>query len=172
MRSKVYIHYGCGLMAPEEWLNFDVSPTLGVYCSHTLGHLSLHDFRAALRNTFKILKPGGIFRCVLPDLEHSAREYIKTLDSGDMLASIEFLEKSTMLGVTNRPKGLKDFIRSFWGNSYHLWIWDTKSLTEELENAGFREIRNCSFNGCEDKMFQFVEERRRFENAVAIESKK
>ena len=115
--NKRYVHYGCGLTAPVQWENFDVSPTLriqkipllgrlvrqrlnaqfpenvrygniikglpvledscdGVYCSHTLEHLSLVDFRKALANTKKILKPGGIFRCVVPDLESAARKYI------------------------------------------------------------------------------------------------
>ena len=31
----------------------------GVYCSHVLEHLSLDDFRVALRNTVTILQPGG-----------------------------------------------------------------------------------------------------------------
>ncbi|MES2692496.1 MAG: methyltransferase domain-containing protein [Verrucomicrobiota bacterium] len=39
-----------------------------VYCSHTLEHLALDEFRTALRNTYAILKPGGTFRFVLPDL--------------------------------------------------------------------------------------------------------
>lgn len=213
MRSKVYIHYGCGHSAPNEWLNFDVSPTLriqktpiigtllkrklntkfppnvrygdiisglpvednscdGVYCSHTLEHLSLQDFRTALRNTYKMLRPGGIFRCVVPDLEYSAREYIKALDRGDALASIDFIETKIRLGLINRPKGLTGFITSFWGNSHHLWMWDAQSLSEELRNAGFREIRTCNFNDCEDKMFQYVEDKSRFEDALAIECKK
>ena len=90
--TKIYVQYGCGLSAPKEWTNFDVSPTLriqktpllgtilksklnttfpsnvlygdiikglpidenscdGLYCSHTLEHLSLQDFRKALINS-------------------------------------------------------------------------------------------------------------------------
>ena len=41
----------------------------GIYCSHVLEHLALKDFRTALINTYKILKPGGVFRCLVPDLE-------------------------------------------------------------------------------------------------------
>lgn len=51
----------------------------GVYCSHILEHLSLSDFRVALRNTKKILRPTGIFRLVLPDLEYSIRKYNENL---------------------------------------------------------------------------------------------
>src|SRR5215470_7850839 len=40
----------------------------GVYASHVLEHLSLADCAAALRNTFRLLRPGGVFRLVITDL--------------------------------------------------------------------------------------------------------
>jgi hypothetical protein len=144
----------------------------GVYCSHTLEHLSLNDFRTALINTYKILKVGGVFRCIVPDLEYSAREYLKSLENGNTFASIQFIGDNTLLGIKERPKGLKGLLSSFWGNSHHLWMWDKLSLTEELKNAGFSQIRLCNFNDSEDSMFKFVEEADRFEKAVAIECRK
>ena len=144
----------------------------GVYCSHTLEHLSLVDFRLALKNTLKMLKVGGIFRCVVPDLEFYARKYINSLDEGNNIASIEFLGIGTHLGVEKKPQGLEEFLRLFWGNSNHLWMWDIKSLTHELKNAGFTQIRACQFNYCEDEMFKDVEESYRFENSVTIECRK
>jgi ubiquinone/menaquinone biosynthesis C-methylase UbiE len=209
---KKYVQYGCGHTAPEEWINFDVSPTLriqktpilgallkkrlnttfrsnvkygdiikglpvednscdGLYCSHVLEHLSLQDLRIALKNSYKILKQEGIFRCVVPDLEHAARNYIEHLDKGDKSASLDFL-RNTLLGIEKRPRGLKEMITNFYGNSHHLWMWDRKSLGVELSNAGFREIRNCDFNDSPDEMFKYVEDKGRFGNAVAIECKK
>jgi SAM-dependent methyltransferase len=210
--EKIYVQYGCGLSAPKEWINFDVSPTLriqkipligsilknnlnttfpsnvrygdiikglpineisvdGIYCSHTLEHLSLQDLRRALENTFKVLKKGGIFRCVLPDLEFESRLYIKDIDDGNILASINFMNR-TLLGIKERPRGLRGLLSSFYGNSHHLWMWDYKSLAEELKQVGFTQIRACKFNDCEDEMFKYVEDRGRFENALAIECKK
>ena len=49
-----------------------------VYCSHVLEHLSLEDFRYALKNTFELLGSGGIFRLVVPDLEYSITRYIES----------------------------------------------------------------------------------------------
>jgi hypothetical protein len=210
---KVYVQYGCGLSAPKEWINYDVSPTLriqkipiigiffkrlsntvfpsnvqygdiikglpiakdkcdGVYCSHTLEHLSLQDFRIALKNTYTILKKGGLFRCIVPDLEYSAREYINMLERNEKSASIKFIGANTLLGTEKRQRGLKGFITNFWGNSHHLWMWDSKSLSEELSNAGFKQIRTCKFNDSDDEMFKYVEDLTRFENAVAIECRK
>jgi SAM-dependent methyltransferase len=141
----------------------------GVYCSHVLEHLSLNDFRKALKNTYAILKPGGIFRCVLPDLEIAAREYVKALDEGNNLASIRFIERDTMLGQKQRPTGLKQQLAFHWGNARHLWMWDHASLSFELKEAGFSNIRKCKFADSSDAMFKDVEDEGRFWHAVAIE---
>ena len=140
----------------------------GLYCSHTLEHLALDEFRIALKNSYRVLKKGGIFRCIVPDLEHIAREYITSLEKGDDLASVKFVSE-TLLGSESRPKGIKNFISSFYGNSKHLWMWDSNSMTAELKNAGFSKIRNCVFNDSSDPMFALVENKSRFVNSVAIE---
>lgn len=210
--NKQYVQYGCGLSAPDKWINFDVSPTLrlqkipligtllksrsrvvfpsnvrygdivkglpvadnscdGVYCSHTLEHLSLEDFRVSLQNTLRILKPGGIFRCVVPDLEIAAREYLQALDNGKKTASIDFLS-SVMLGQHTRARGIKNLTRAAFGNSHHLWMWDVQSLGEELKAAGFNNIRPCQFDDSKDPMFKLVEDAGRFWHAAAIECTK
>ena len=207
-----YVQYGCGLSAPKEWINFDVSPTLriqkipvlgylfkgkihtafpdnviygniikglpveenscdGIYSSHTLEHLSLYDFRLALKNTYLVLKKGASFRCVVPDLEYYTRKYLTSLETGDALASIAFVGKNTLLGVEKKPPGLRK-VFSLFSNSQHLWMWDKKSLSEELKKAGFNQIKTCKYNDSEDPMFKLVESPDRFVNAVAIECKK
>jgi len=143
----------------------------GVYCSHTLEHLSLEDFKIALANTYKILKPGGIFRCIVPDLELAARTYLQQLDEGRKDASIGFMN-NTLLGLKQRPRGAKQQAEALLGNAHHLWMWDRHSLSQALEQAGFHSIRTCQFNDCEDPMFHLVEDKDRFNEAVALECKK
>lgn len=140
----------------------------GVFCSHVLEHLSLADFRVALVNTRRIMKPGGLFRCVLPDLEWSARRYVKAMDNGEVDASLRFMS-ATLLGLTERPRGLKGLALSFWGNSHHLWMWDRLSLAEELRKAGFNNVRACAFNDSADPLFKLVESEDRFRLAIAFE---
>jgi SAM-dependent methyltransferase len=144
----------------------------GVFCSHTLEHLALQDFRTALQNTYKILKPGGIFRCIVPDLEFAARTYIAGLDNNDDSAAPRFIGHHTLLGIANRPKGMKGLVVSFFGNSHHLWMWDYLSLAAELTKAGFTGIRACRYHDSEDPLFNLVESADRFENAVAIECRR
>ena len=141
----------------------------GVYCSHVLEHLSLDDFRLALKNTYRILRKDGIFRCVVPDLERCARSYVKALDNGEENASIRFVGVNTLLGIEQRPRSFAGKLRTAFGNSHHLWMWDQYSLANELKKAGFRNIRRCQFNDSLEPMFKKVESADRFEGAVAME---
>lgn len=208
--EKLYVQYGCGLSAPAEWENFDISPTLriqkipilgslirnklntvfpknvrygdiikglplqhnscdGIFCSHTLEHLSFNDCKTAIKNTYDLLKPGGIFRCVVPDLESSARTYVEKLDKGDIDSGNQFI-RETLLGIEKRPKGFKNFLISYFGNSHHLWMWDKLTLENELKLAGFSSVRLCSYNDSKDVKFAFVEDDGRFFRSVAFEA--
>ncbi len=140
----------------------------GVYCSHILEHLSLNDFRVALRNTKEILRPSGIFRLVLPDLEYLAKRYI---DNPSNEAALEFM-KETALGHESRARGIKGLISLWFGNSQHLWMWDYRSIKFELENAGFGNVRKASFGDSPDPMFGIVEENGRWENCLGVECRK
>jgi hypothetical protein len=142
----------------------------GVYASHVLEHLSLTDFYAALRNTRVLMRPGAIFRLLVPDLEWSAREYVRRLDAGDGNASQLFLE-DICLGQKDRVRGFRALVYNSLATSTHAWMWDSLSLAKALEEHGFRAIRKCSFGDCEDPMFAFVEDARRFEHAATMEAR-
>ncbi len=137
----------------------------GLYCSHVLEHLAYSDLQMALKNSYQILKFGGIFRLVLPDLECEVRKY---LESSDINAANKFM-KETGLGYEFRLRGLRGMLLGLLGNSQHLWMWDYKSLTAELEKVGFTKIRRASFNDSIDQMFESVEVKERWQDALGIE---
>jgi hypothetical protein len=144
----------------------------GVYASHVLEHLSLEDFGLALHDTFRILKPGGIFRLVVPDLEIRARRYLTMIENGDGRANA-WLMRVCHLGMEKRPRGLRGLARALFGHSAHLWMWDRQSMTEALRQAGF-----VKFNDSADPAFLAVEDKSRFSDATvgadecAIEARK
>lgn len=70
----------------------------GIYCSHVLEHLDRTSVVKALANTFALLKPGGTFRLVVPDLGWRARKFIEDHERGEAGAADEFM-KTTYLGV-------------------------------------------------------------------------
>jgi len=47
---------------------------------HVFEHLYLSEGKAFAREIFRVLKPGGIFRISVPDLERIAREYLEYLE--------------------------------------------------------------------------------------------
>ncbi|MCG6134893.1 MAG: methyltransferase [Nostoc sp. LLA-1] len=209
----MYVQYGCGMSAPKEWMNFDVSPNLvlerlpilglfyvgkkatyeglvrkrfpenvhygdivkglpvhsdscsGVYAAHVLEHLSLYDFKTALKNTFSILKKDGVFRFIVPDLEVLVHQYI---ESQDPISAIKFIE-ATLMGTITKDKGLKSLIKAVLGNSNHLWMWDFNSLKYELETVGFVNVRKATYHDSHDMMFRFVEHEEAFVDALCVE---
>jgi predicted SAM-dependent methyltransferase len=209
--DSLYVQYGCGLCAPETWLNFDASPSLriqripligrflarnrpqypanvrygdiirglpvpdrscaGVYASHVLEHLALEDFRLALANTMRLLRPGGIFRLVVPDLEAGARAYIEELQKTPHEAGKNWV-RSLQMADEKRATSTIGRIQESIGNLRHRWMWDYAGLSHELEEAGYQRIRRCQFGDCEDSRFRDVEDPGRFENAVAIECRR
>ncbi|MDP9046836.1 MAG: methyltransferase domain-containing protein [Bacteroidota bacterium] len=142
----------------------------GIYCSHILEHLAYSDFIIALKNTYILLKPGGIFRGVVPDLKSAVMNYIEEYEKTE--APANELMRNTMLGIEDRPKTLSSNFKSMYGNSKHLWMWDYKSLAFELKKAGFINIRQCQFGDSADPAFNSVEEEGRFLQAVAFECQK
>ena len=76
-----------------------------VYHSHVLEHFTVDDGRALVEECYRVLKPGGILRVVVPDLERMARVYLEELQNamnGDELAAdnrdwmtIEFIDQAS-----------------------------------------------------------------------------
>jgi hypothetical protein len=77
--------------------------------------------------------------------------------------------KETSLGKEKRSHGLKGFISEWFGNSQHLWMWDYFSISQELKNTGFVNIRRAEFGDSTDPMFNEVEEKDRWLNCLSIE---
>jgi hypothetical protein len=136
-----------------------------VYCSHVLEHLSLADLRTALRNCRRMLQEGGVFRLVLPDVEYMIEQYRNDVSEQ---AAIRLMEH-TLLGCPKRDRGLRGFVRSWLGNSRHLWMWDYKSLAAELRDAGFHNVRRAAYNDSLHEAFRLVEQADRWANELGIE---
>jgi hypothetical protein len=155
------VRYGdivAGLPVPEHSVEL-------LYCSHVLEHLSLADLRTALRNCRRVLQSGGIFRLVLPDLEFLTSEYVSDPSPA---AAIRFMQ-GTILGLETRPRGMPAMLRTWLGNSQHLWMWDFKGLAAELESVGFGSIHRASYNDSPVAAFRQVETADRWMNCLGIE---
>lgn len=132
-----------------------------VYASHGLEHLSYSDFWVALRNTHRMLRGGGLFRLIVPDLETRSLRYLEMLKQGEVEANSWFMRVSS-IGAESRPRGPLAMLRSALGSGHHLWMWDEVSMAAALRKTSFVDIRRCQFNDGEDAAFRLVEDPGRF----------
>lgn len=144
----------------------------GIFCSHVLEHLSFDDSQIALKNTFKILKRGGRFRLIVPNLNFYVKEYVNNLALDlkiENTPAFKFNLETCFGRKASRISIWKRLIEAF-GNSYHLWMWDEASLVLALQNAGFTKINKFVQNDCKDLIFLAPERSYQFVNdAIAIE---
>lgn len=80
---------------------FDSGTVAVVYSSHVLEHINHAGAPSFLKEAARVLRPGGIIRIVVPDLEASAREYIEALNAvrrdGASSDSVARYELATLL---------------------------------------------------------------------------
>jgi SAM-dependent methyltransferase len=95
------VNIGCGPLVRPGWINLDRqkhSPDVtpydirrglpfgdgqvdACYTSHMVEHLSAPEAKQFLTECFRVLKPGGIIRVVVPDLESIAKGYLDALQA-------------------------------------------------------------------------------------------
>jgi predicted SAM-dependent methyltransferase len=104
-----------------------------LYSSHMLEHLDRYEADLFLKEVFRILRPNGIIRIAVPDIEKKVDQYIESGNSDD------FIESTYM--CVPRPRTLSQRIRLLLvGTRHHQWMYSGKSLSKLLQNHGFVDI--------------------------------
>jgi predicted SAM-dependent methyltransferase len=113
MQKVNYLNVGCGSKFHPAWTNVDMASTSphvevhnlihgfpyaddrfdAVYHSQVLEHIPKDKAAGFLRECLRVLKPGGVLRVVVPDLENIAIEYLRHLK--------ENLEQPTAVSAAN-----------------------------------------------------------------------
>jgi hypothetical protein len=124
-----------------------------LYCDQVLEHLAREDVFAALKECRRLLSPEGVFRLFVPDLKAIATSYVQ----GGESISAEWFMETIGLGFTSRPRTLGQRLREYMGNSRHLWAWDTQSLINALNIAGFSKVRQVQYRDSGDPLFDELE---------------
>lgn len=149
------LNIGCGDVYHEDWINVDLIANLpyvlkcnlknglpfndeyfdACYSAHVLEHLNEEEGIFFIREQSRVLKPGGIIRVVVPDLERICRNYIcflEKLKKGDQ--SVEYRYDFTMFELFDQfsreksggnykrfipPKKMDDqvFVQQRWGKN-------------------------------------------------------
>ena len=147
------LNLGCGPIAPLGWINCDIQPGPGVDLVadvrsglplpvdsldyivgiHVLPEIPFCDQARTLAELRRLLRPGGVLRLSLPDMDLAIRAYL----SGD----IDYF----LIGddVTQSLAGKMIVQLTWYGRSRCLFTWDfTREL---LAHAGFGNITRCAY---------------------------
>jgi predicted SAM-dependent methyltransferase len=136
------LHLGCGKRRFPGYVHVDIRQEINpeviddvfklekfendsaeiIYNSHVLEHVDRQGSYEALKRWYDVLKPGGILRVSVPDMEAVFEHYVYHRD-------------------------LKILYAFLWGSQkyekydYHYHGWDFKTLKEAMEMTGFKDVQ-------------------------------
>lgn len=150
-RSPLRLHLGCGPYPKPGWVNIDLSghpvdlrwnlerplpfkpgSVDAIFHEHLLEHLPLSTGLEFLRANYRLLRPGGVLRVVVPD----AGAYLESYGSGGdgLLRELR----------SDRPTKMLAINELFYMYT-HVAMFDAETLTLFLRAAGFDHVERMDF---------------------------
>ena len=150
-----YLDVGCGLNTHSSFVNLDYhwTPAVdvcwniltkkypfdndhfeGIYTEHCLEHITMQQCENNLREFYRMLKPGGTVRIIVPDGELYLDLYHRKKEN----EKVEMPYEHGYLSPMHRINGI-------FRNHGHQFIYDFQTLKILLERNGFRNVVKKSF---------------------------
>lgn len=111
-------------------LKFDSESVDVIYAEMVVEHITHKEAWVFFEECYRILKPGGLARFVIPDFVRCWK-----------LKNPEWLRVNQ--GVTNNDGSLKDQFKSIIFGHGHQAAWTAELLKAVLEAVGFRSVKVC-----------------------------
>ena len=158
------LQIGAGLDGPAGWMNVDASPTLRLQrlpvAGKWLRNVTQPRFSSAV--TYGDVVKGLPLPASSVDIVYSSH-VLEHLAFDDCCAALVEIHRVL------RPGGV---LRSWLGNSRHLWMWDYRSLAHRLAQAGFVDIRPARIGDSSEPAFADVESPERWQDSLGFECRK
>lgn len=155
LRDKEYLDVGCGPNIHKNFVNleYDWTPGIdvcwditkkpypfpdnrfaGIYSEHCFEHIPLQSFGENMKEFYRILKPNGVLRIIVPDGELYLDIYQRKKNG----ENVQMPYEENYISPMARINGI-------FRNHGHQFIYDFDTMQKILEKTGFREIKKCSF---------------------------
>jgi|LakMenE18May11ns_1017448.scaffolds.fasta_scaffold9958929_5 predicted SAM-dependent methyltransferase len=164
--SKEYLDVGCGPNTHSDFISldygwnpkvdicwdatrglpFDDNSLTGIFTEHCLEHLDLESVNKVLFEFWRVLKPGGTVRLIVPDGELYLRNYVRIQD-GDEGAHLPYSETDRFQDIYTPIMSIN---RIFRGHG-HQFIFDYQTFERMLIKCRFANIKKESYKCGRDK---------------------
>jgi predicted SAM-dependent methyltransferase len=177
--SNLRIQLGAGSQWKPGWVNVDLfaeadvhldlrealpfrdNPACEVYAEHVLEHFIYPtEVHHIVREIARILRPGGVFKLVVPDAGRALTAYGK--GDSDFFAARRV--RSYLAAERPTPMHIINYI--FRQDGQHKYAYDEETLNQVLNTNGFVDARARAFDPSIDS------ERRRAANSLYMEATK
>jgi len=144
------LHLGCGNKKLDGYVNVDIfnGPIVDevfnmseipyidntikrIYSEHAIEHVGFEEVKNTLKESFRVLQPGGELQLLLPDFEECCKLYLKPTSEKINYYPAKQWYKYTIFGIQKSQVGEPDEAQ------YHLSGFSKNEITELLENIGF-----------------------------------
>lgn len=173
--SVLKLHIGCGTVYKSGWINIDNNSDNNIlnldfrwdlrkslpfkdnsvdfiFNEHFLEHLTVEEGQKAIKDFYRILKPGGVLRIAMPDLENTIKTYLNPNWKED---DKDFLKKFGLDFIETKAERINISFR-WWG---HKWLYDWEELYRRLKEAGCERINRCEIYKSDYLELQNIETR-------------
>lgn len=168
------LQLGSGLKLMAGWLNTDCSLVFKspcfldvtrpfpiedaqfdyVFTEHLIEHLTFKEGQNLLRESFRVLKPGGKIRVACPDMEKLTSLYQEPKTPAQQHYIKHYVDSSLAdIGIYNECFVINNFVRN-WG---HKFIYDEQTMRLAMERVGFKNAVRCEVCVSTDPVYQNLE---------------
>lgn len=154
-REVVKLNVGCGTDYKEGWINIDNNSDHNIqrldlnwdmrnplpfpeesvdfiFNEHFFEHLPVDDGVKTMQELRRVLKPGGVMRIAMPNLESVVNSYMNVpLDEDPVI------KEFGLNFIKTRAEWMNISFR-WWG---HMWLYDWEELDRRLRQAGFTRFK-------------------------------